>query len=85
MSAPSPLVPLEAALRAVRAPGMPGWYDESPITTLARQLEVPRKVVESKLLSMADRGYIEYGVSVAWPWLTEKGIATLNRPPASAD
>lgn len=26
----------------------------------------------------ADRGLIEYGVAIRWPWLTEKGQALVN-------
>lgn len=36
------------------------------------------KVVLTKMEKLADRGYIEYGVSARTGWLTDKGRSALN-------
>ena len=36
------------------------------------------KAINVKMEELADRGYIEYGVSVRTGWLTDKGRAALN-------
>lgn len=79
MTAPSSKVPYLVALQyIVRAGGVDPWYEESPIITIARDLGVAQKAVEYKLESLAERDYIEYGVSVWLPWLTEKGEQALR-------
>lgn len=37
------------------------------------------KLVLKKMEQLADRGYLEYGVSLRTAWLTEKGLAELEK------
>ncbi len=39
----------------------------------------PQKVAGRKLKQLSDRGLIDYGVSIAYPWRTPEGEAELRR------
>ena len=40
-------------------------------------LPFPAKLISAKVMHLSDRGLVEYGVSINYPWLTEEGRSAL--------
>ncbi len=70
MTAPNPRVPILSALRTIDAHGP--WAIEKLCE------RTPEKVVLSKFEDLVTRGYLDYGVSLRYPWLTPKGREYLD-------
>jgi hypothetical protein len=70
MTAPSPLISLREALEAAWAPG--GKVTLGPYLKLVHAGYPPNAVLY-KLNELANRGLLDYGVNVAYAWLTEEG------------
>lgn len=52
--------------------------------TVLMQAGYPQKVAEAKLEQLVERGWLEYGVSIAFPWRTPKGEVEVARMRESA-
>lgn len=50
----------------------------SIITILKVQLNLPEKLCASACERSVDKGYIDFGVSLGYAWLTDKGRALLE-------
>lgn len=51
--------------------------EKHPFADLAERF--PAKVVEAKLEQLCDRGLLDYGVSLSFPWRTPEGETELAR------
>lgn len=71
MTAPRNPLPIAVVLDAVKTHGA------SAFEFLVGQGQ-PEKRVWKKMEELADRGYLECGVSAVRPWLTEKGKLALG-------
>lgn len=58
-------------LRAINEKGIDWLHD-------AAFKGVPLKLICAKALKLADRGLLEYGVSLRFPWLTPEGKQALD-------
>jgi hypothetical protein len=47
--------------------------------TVLMQAGYPQKVAERKLEQLVDRGWLDYGVSIGFPWRTPEGEAELDK------
>lgn len=94
-------IPTQAVLEAVIAgreylravfrprPGEPKPAERvEPAALLAREFGCAEKVAYAAMEREVDRDLLEYGVSIRYPWLTEKGEAFMLRvgvkPPEEA-
>lgn len=60
---------IESCERWQRGEGAGPWTDFA---------SVPPKLLLAKLDHMVDRGLLDYGVSLTYPWPTEKGMELLT-------
>lgn len=62
------------------------WRQEFASTPLAVLMEItgePEKVCWRAMERAAERGYVEYGVSLNCGWATKKGLALVKENPES--
>jgi hypothetical protein len=64
------------------------WRQEfalSPLAVLIETTGESEKVCWRAMERAADRGYIDYGVSLNSGWVTKKGLALINEKPGDDD